>query len=560
MRRRVLFVGSATFFLALTLWLGVSANAQQSTVITISESHSEVGGGIVDVLRRGRQLENEHRWGDALSHYEEALRQHPNDSSLQQRFDFARLHYDLHRRYNDRSFCDSVVKLSPERALELYSQVLTKIDSYYVEVPKWKDLVDRGSDNLDVALSESAFIERNVAEAARPALGAFRRELHEVMASRTLNTRNDALNLVTVAANLANQRLGIPKTAVILEFMCGATSSLDPYSAYLTPDQYNEVYAQIEGNFVGLGVELKALDGGLAIVHVITGSPAEEAGVLSGDRIIAVDGRSTQSLSTDQAANLLQGEENTTVALTVASANQQPRQVVVRRRRVEVPSVDLVRIIDREHGVGYFKLTCFQKTTTRELDAALWKLHRDGMQSLIIDVRGNPGGLLVSAVEVVDRFVDRGVIVSTHGRNAQEDLTYSAHEQGKWRMPLVVIIDQDSASAAEIFSGAIRDHHRGTIVGVRSFGKGSVQGIFPLEETNAGIRLTTAKFFSPNGHPYSRVGVEPDMPVQVVAKPIDGKMPSTNAADDLMLSTALQAALHAMNPAGQTAQEPRNRM
>ena len=143
------------------------------------------------------------------------------------------------------------------------------------------------------------------------------------------------------------------------------------------------------------------------------------------------------------------------------------------------------------------------------------------MKSLVIDVRGNPGGLLVSAVEVADRFVDRGVIVSTRGRSAQEDFTYSAHEQGKWQMPLVVIIDQDSASAAEIFAGAIRDHHRGTIVGVRSFGKGSVQGIFPLDESNAGVRLTTAKFYSPNGRPYSRVGVEPDIRRCVLAAPAD---------------------------------------
>ena len=140
------------------------------------------------------------------------------------------------------------------------------------------------------------------------------------------------------------------------------------------------------------------------------------------------------------------------------------------------------------------------------------------MKSLVIDVRGNPGGLLVSAVEVVDRFVDRGIIVSTRGRSAQEDFTYSAHEQGKWQMPLVVIVDQDSASAAEIFAGAIRDHRRGTIVGVRSFGKGSVQGIFPLEESNAGMRLTTAKFYSPKGNPYSGIGVEPDFPVQRVAR------------------------------------------
>jgi carboxyl-terminal processing protease len=164
------------------------------------------------------------------------------------------------------------------------------------------------------------------------------------------------------------------------------------------------------------------------------------------------------------------------------------------------------------------------------------------MRSLVVDVRGNPGGLLVSAVEVVDRFVDRGIIVSTRGRSSQEDFTYSAHEQGKWQMPLVVMIDQDSASAAEIFAGAIRDHGRGTIVGVRSFGKGSVQGIFPLEDSTAGVRLTTAKFYSPKGRPYSNVGVEPDIKVEpdhVVAKPIDGQLP---APSDAVLSRAVQTA------------------
>jgi carboxyl-terminal processing protease len=160
------------------------------------------------------------------------------------------------------------------------------------------------------------------------------------------------------------------------------------------------------------------------------------------------------------------------------------------------------------------------------------------MRSLVIDLRGNPGGLLVSAVEVADRFVERGVIVSTRGRIAQEDFTYTAHEHGKWQVPLVVMIDQDSASAAEIFAGAIRDHRRGTIVGVRSFGKGSVQGIFPLDDSASGIRLTTAKFYSPAGRPFNRVGVDPDVTVRTAAKPINGIVNS----DDATLSAAIQTA------------------
>ena len=199
-------------------------------------------------------------------------------------------------------------------------------------------------------------------------------------------------------------------------------------------------------------------------------------------------------------------------------------------------------MLDAADGIGYFRLTCFQKTTSRDMDAAMWNLYRQGMKSLVIDLRGNPGGLLVTAVEVVDKFVERGIIVSTRGRSTQEDFTYSAHAEGTWRVPLVVLIDQDSASAAEIFAGAIRDHHRGTIVGVRSFGKGSVQGIFPLELANAGIRLTTAKFYSPTGRPYSHVGVDPDILVRQVSKPIDGRAPASDATDDAMLLAALQAA------------------
>ena len=164
------------------------------------------------------------------------------------------------------------------------------------------------------------------------------------------------------------------------------------------------------------------------------------------------------------------------------------------------------------------------------------------MKRLIMDLRGNPGGLLVTAVEVADKFVERGIIVSTRGRSVQEDFTYSAHTAGTWRVPLVVLIDKDSASAAEIFAGAIRDHRRGTIVGARSYGKGSVQGIFPLGISEAGVRLTTAKFYSPNGHPYSRVGVEPDVVVHQTARPVDGTVALTDDPKDVVLAAAVETA------------------
>ncbi len=535
MRQRSSAVGLRAFAASLALLLTAAAYAQLPTTVTISDPRGE----IEELLRRGHQLEIERRWGEALAHYEDAVRQHPKESALQSRFDSARLHYDIERRYADRSFQESILRLSTERALNLYGQVLLKIESHYVETPRWKELLDRGTGNLRVALTEPEFLDRNVPQRDRLSIDRFLNELQNTVNSWTVASRAEARQAASTVARLAQDRLEINPTVVILEYLCGATNALDPYSAYLTPNQLNEVYAQIEGNFVGLGVELKARDGGLVIVGVIPGSPAEQAGVRPNDRILAVDGRSTETLSTDQAANMLQGPSGTVATLSLAAPGQPAREVRVERRVVEVPSIDQVGIIDRQFGIGYLKLTCFQKTTARDLDTALWKLHRDGMKSLVVDVRGNPGGLLMSAVEVVDRFVDSGIIVSTRGRSAAEDFTYSAHDIGKWRMPLVVIIDQDSASAAEIFAGAIRDHHRGTIVGVRSFGKGSVQGIFPLEESNCGVRLTTAKFYSPAGHPFSNVGVAPDITVRMVARPINGKLPTDG---DAMLNTAAQTA------------------
>ncbi|MEN6407154.1 MAG: S41 family peptidase [Thermoguttaceae bacterium] len=538
MRRWVPSIDFRVFLILAAFAIALPAFGQTTAKFLTSDANGDVAG----FLQSGRQFEQQHRWGEALAHYEDAIRHYPNDAQLQQRFDSARLHYDLERRYADRSFRRSVSQLSTERALELYGQVLLKIETHYVEIPHWKTLLDHGAGNLEMALGEPMFVNQNVAPDDRPAIDAFCREMRSLIAMRTIASRDDARETVAAVARLAEQRLHVAASAVVLEYLCGATSALDPYSTYLTPDQLNEVYAQIEGNFVGLGVELKAQQNALVIVRVISGSPAEQSGVLPQDRILAIDGQSTDHLSTDQAANLLQGLEGTAVSLALAAPGQPSRQLEVQRRRVEVPSVDQVSIVDRQYGIGYFKLTCFQKTTARDLDAALWKLHRDGMKSLVIDVRGNPGGLLLSAVEAADRFIERGIIVSTRGRSVQEDFTYSAHVQGKWQMPLVVLIDQDSASAAEIFAGAIRDHHRGTIVGIKSFGKGSVQGIFPLDDSTAGVRLTTAKFYSPTGRPYSRIGVEPDVlarPTRTAARPIDGQLP---AGGDAMLNAALQAA------------------
>jgi len=169
------------------------------------------------------------------------------------------------------------------------------------------------------------------------------------------------------------------------------------------------------------------------------------------------------------------------------------------------------------------------------------------MRSLVIDLRGNPGGLLSAAVDVADLFLDRGLVVATRGRSPEEDFNYSASQSGTWRLPLTVLIDGDSASSSEIFAGAIRDHGRGRIVGVRSYGKGSIQGIFPLQIAGVGMRLTTASFYSPAGRPFSRVGVEPDVWVQQTARPdAAGRTSSGDAALAAAVEVARNAAGHSL--------------
>jgi carboxyl-terminal processing protease len=498
-----------------------------------------------DLLRQGMGLEAERRWGEALTLYEDALRNYPRDQRLESRFADSKIHYDLGRRFGDTSYRGSLHSLTIREALDLYGEVLLKIEANYVDAPRWNELIAHSTHCLEVALYDPTFSQSaggiSPADAER-----FIRDLRHQLSQRRIVTRSDARNWVQNAAALSQQQLGVSPTYVALEYVCGATQALDDYSGYLTADQLTDTYSQIDGNFVGLGVELKAVDESLEILKVIANSPAERSGIRVGDRIVAVDNDSTRELTTDQAADRLQGPEGSLVEVTLVSPGEAPRRVRVRREHVEVPSIDVVKLLDPRSGVGYMRLTCFQKNTARDLDAALLKLHNQGMRSLVIDLRRNPGGLLTAAVEVVDKFVESGVIVSTRGRNKQEDYNYSAHKSGTWRTPLVVLIDGDSASASEIFAGAIRDHRRGTIVGRRSYGKGSVQQIIPLSFAHAGMRLTTAKFYSPAGRPFSKVGVEPDVVVQETARPItdaSGNVaPLAPGADDPVIERAITIA------------------
>ena len=516
-------LATAIALAAMALWLPhPEVQGQASTIDPNASQPQTVSAQTIvqpaNLLEQGMELEQQGQWAEALSHYQQAVKQFPADGKLLHRRTIARIHFDLDRRYSDSSFLKTIASTSGSSALKVYNEVLMKIQSYYVNQPQWVYLANFGITNLEVALQEENFRRLNIPQATTQQIASAIKKMRNRLDQQPVRNRSDAYMVAKTVAQLMQQELSVPVQSTIYEFTSGAIASLDPYSAFMSHSQYSETMSQIEGNFVGLGVELKTHSDSLEIVNVIKGGPASQGDVRTGDQIVAVDNQRVSDVGSERAADMLRGTEGSVVSIAVSRGGQLPQVIHLERRRVDIPSVDQVGIVDADNGVAYIRLTNFQKTTARDFDQALWDLHGQGMRSLIVDVRGNPGGLLSASVDVADRFVNSGVIVSTRGRNPMEDFTHRAQMANTWRVPLVVLVDENSASASEIFAAAISDHHRGTIVGTRSYGKGSVQGIFPLNTSGGGIRLTTAKFFSPNGSPISQVGVTPDVAVQYTAR------------------------------------------
>ncbi len=491
------------------------------------------GPEIQSLIKEGKLLEIEGRWGDALTYYQQALKSLPENPQIKTRRSIARIHYDLNRRYSDSNYVESLSRMGGANALNLYAEILLKIQSYYVDQPDWDNIMRHGLACMEIALSDEQYITNNLPGIDRRRIQPAIDEMNSVLGKYQVTTRQDAYVIASNVCRLMQRELNLPLQTSVYEFTCGAIISLDPYSSFMTSNQYGETMSQIEGNFVGLGVELKTHADHLEIVSVIADGPAGTGGIVAHDKITHVEGKAVSAIGAEVAADALRGIEGSSISLVIERADSQPAEVRLQRRRVDIPSVEEVQIIDAEAGVGYLRLTNFQKHTVDDFDAALWSLQKQGMQSLIVDVRGNPGGLLNAAVDISDRFIGSGVIVSTRGRNPLEDYVHRAKSPGTWGVPLVVLIDEDSASASEIFAAAINDHQRGDIIGHQSYGKGSVQGIFPLNVGAGGVRLTTAKFYSPNGVAIADRGVLPTIPVQTVARPAnDG--PLDNKSDDVL--------------------------
>ncbi len=295
----------------------------------------------------------------------------------------------------------------------------------------------------------------------------------------------------------------------------GMLASLDPHSDYMTQKEYKSMQVETRGEFGGLGLEVTMEKGVVKVISPIDGTPAAEAGVKAGDLITAVNGKSLLGLTLSQAVDEMRGPVGSTIALTIVrSGEKKPLNIKITRAVIKVQSVRGHRIGD----IGYIRIAAFTEQTDVGLRKAIAKIQKEigkGVQGWVLDLRNNPGGLLDQAVDVSDDFLDQGEVVSTRGRHPDDDRRYFAHSHGDLLKgePMVVLINGGTASAAEIVSGALKDHHRAIIMGTRSFGKGSVQTIIPMPGHGA-LRLTTARYYTPNGRSIQDEGIIPDIVVR----------------------------------------------
>ncbi len=538
----------ATFLCILVVTSAAIQNAYAQPI----RSDSTVVADPTRLLQAGIDLERAREWIKAVQHYEVAARKFPSHTELKRRLLISRLHYDVMRRNSDVAIGDLLAHVTETEALDLYSEVLARLEMSYVEPLAMTEIVRSGTAYLEVALTEPDFLARHLEGQAPQVIENFRTSIHRVTLANRVNNRFEARSVVANAAHIAQEKLTISPAATIMQFVFGAVGLLDPYSSFLSSGELNEVESQIEGNFVGLGIALQPHEAPLRILNVIPGGPAIEAGLESGDLILEIGAANCVDVGAERAADLLRGPEQSQVRLLCRKPDGSEIEHIVVRRRVEVPSIEAVRMLEATTGIAYLKINSFQKTTASELDAALWSLHRDGMQSLVIDVRGNPGGWLDAAIAVADRFIAEGGIVSTRGKNGIENQNYSATRSGTWQVPLVLLIDDESASASEILAGAIRDNNRGALVGQTTYGKGSVQGLFHTKSLASGIRLTVSKFYSPSGLAISEHGVQPtvyvdaelaDEAVRYVARPSGDRLQKTDSgAMDKVLAVGIEQA------------------
>jgi carboxyl-terminal processing protease len=427
----------------------------------------------------------------------------------------------LSQRYASPSVLGTLQNLDPQRAYAFYLEVNRMIDSRHVQPPSYDVRTKKALQNLIFAVENQAFLSTQRISASPERIRMVQQSWQQLMDQNPARNSQEAVTVLRQAADIAGSQLQMPATGVIYEFAYGSLDALDKHSRFeFTPSVSGPRVDAGDSNIVGVGVQLKTHREGAVILRTLNGGSAQKAGLQRGDIIVGANQRTLAGLSLDDVANLITGPAGSTISLEVRRGNQNAK-VNLSRQSIRITNISEVKMVDTQQKIGLIRLEKFGEGSVQELDQALWNLHRQGMKSLVFDLRGNPGGLLTEAISVSNRFVPSGQIVSTRGRNQSDNSVESATREQTWKIPLVVLVDGDSASASEIFAAAIQENQRGLIVGRKTYGKGTVQTHFPLQSVSGTFWLTTAKFYSPTGREMAGAGVNPDVPVEMSERELE---------------------------------------
>jgi carboxyl-terminal processing protease len=477
-----------------------------------------------DIRRQAREAEKRGDWLKACWRYDEILRRDRTNVEAREAYHRCLRHHQITTRHNDRGYRDLLAGLVPSQALDVYEQVLHALRPRFVERDKadYGTLFKHGLTELRYALEDEVFVREHLSDVSPSVIQEFRAQLKK-SPDRRLSTTLEAREQVNAVLK-AGYRIGIPDrpaltVVVALEFASGACSGLDEYTFFFDPSSFGDLVASSRIKYAGVGADLVSIDGQIYISRVQEKSPANEARLVEGTLIRRIDGMEVANLPAYYVAERLRGEVGSTVELVVVGLDQMETPVRLVRRPVGTVDWSIVEEKMNEMpmptDIGYLRITNFQESTAQEVREALAQLQTSGIKALILDLRGNPGGLFKSAVKVSELFLPEGsLVVLTQGTVKDFDQPFRATGMNPFALPMVVLVDGETASAAEVLAGGLKEQGRARLIGQTTFGKGSIQQFIlldksPLQKTPGGIRITVAKFFWPGRSPDGGRGIVP---------------------------------------------------
>ena len=504
------------YLLALFLGSGLFFSTSRSYALTESQ--------IRVLVNRAADFEKQFNWEKAREIYEVLLSQNDPGLNIRERYHQALRRCWQVRRHQDISYRKEVLSVEYGHALQLYKIISDTLLDGAVEKKKLSPvkLFRKGLEELDAALGDPQFLEQHVPADRLSNVQAFRTQLRKAWGKIDSLSRKDAAKQIGEVALAAELLLQLSATVVAMEFACGACYAIDEYTVYLTPNQLRELAQSLSRHeAIGVGLTLDIRDNRIVIHSIAIDSSAAMFNLKANDEILSVNKKSVGDLPLHAVKEMLEGPGGSSVEVEIRSADGTTLRTVSLQRRAMIASVSFFSLPNSAYG--YLNISSFTDTTAPDIDNAIAILSQSGMKGLIVDLRDNNGGVFESAIETARRFLSSGIITSTQHQDSKFNLVYHARNPNALSMPMVVLVNGETASAAEVLAGALKDNGRAFLIGQTTFGKGCTQCVLRLPKATGGVptggmKLTVARFFSPKGVSYSGRGVTPDFHIDEIAQ------------------------------------------